>query len=241
VSSQSIRGSGGQARRNRVARLLELAARITQRDREVCRIVFDHRVLTTVQVADLGFPTDHKAQERLSILLRLEVVDRFRSCGNPWPGRSDQWMSETFNLGQRWLATVTIMKLHPALIELVVSDMGATLAFYRRLGLDIPKTADAEPHVDVELAGGIRLAWDTEDTIRSFDPGWSPPTGGGHRANLAFACGSPAEVDAAWTELTEAGYEGHLEPWDAFWGMRYAVVHDPDGRPVDLFALLPSA
>ncbi|MBF6556145.1 MAG: VOC family protein [Acidimicrobiales bacterium] len=60
-------------------------------------------------------------------------------------------------------------------------------------------------------------------------------------ANLAFACESPAEVDAAWGDLTEAGYHGHLEPWDAFWGMRYAVVHDPDGRPVDLFALLPSA
>jgi catechol 2,3-dioxygenase-like lactoylglutathione lyase family enzyme len=133
------------------------------------------------------------------------------------------------------------MKLRPALIELVVSDMAATLAFYRRLGLDIAETADDEPHVDVELAGGMRLAWDTEDTIRSFDPGWSPPTGGGHRAALAFACESPAEVDAAWSVLTAAGYEGHLEPWDAFWGMRYAVVLDPDGRPVDLFAPLPSA
>jgi catechol 2,3-dioxygenase-like lactoylglutathione lyase family enzyme len=133
------------------------------------------------------------------------------------------------------------MKLRPALIELVVSDMAATLAFYRRLGLDIAETADDEPHVDVELAGGMRLAWDTEDTIRSFDPGWSPPTGGGHRAALAFACESPAEVDAAWSDLTAAGYAGHLAPWDAFWGMRYAVVLDPDGRPVDLFALLPSA
>jgi len=25
------------------------------------------------------------------------------------------------------------------------------------------------------------------------------------------------------------------------WGMRYAVVHDPDGTPVDLFAPLPAA
>ncbi len=131
------------------------------------------------------------------------------------------------------------MKLRPALIELVVSDMAATLAFYRRLGLSIPEGADDEPHVDVELVGGIRLAWDTEETIRSFDPGWSPPTGG-HRAALAFACESPAEVDAAWADLTAAGYEGHLEPWDAFWGMRYAVICDPDGRPVDLFAPLPS-
>jgi uncharacterized glyoxalase superfamily protein PhnB len=55
---------------------------------------------------------------------------------------------------------------------------------------------------------------------------------------LAFACDSPAEVDAAYAELTEAGATAGLEPWDAFWGMRYAVVHDPDGNPVDLFAPL---
>jgi catechol 2,3-dioxygenase-like lactoylglutathione lyase family enzyme len=133
------------------------------------------------------------------------------------------------------------MKLRPALIELVVTDMAATLAFYRRLGLDVPPEADAEPHVDVDLGGGLRLAWDTEDTIRSFNPGWSAPTGDGHRAALAFECETPEEVDAAWAELTGAGYVGHLEPWDAFWGMRYAVVHDPDGTPVDLFALLPAS
>jgi catechol 2,3-dioxygenase-like lactoylglutathione lyase family enzyme len=133
------------------------------------------------------------------------------------------------------------MKLRPALIELVVSDMAATLAFYRRLGLDVPAEADQQPHVDVELGDGMRLAWDTEETILSFDPGWSPPARGGHRVALAFACDSPADVDAAWAELTGAGYEGHLAPWDAFWGMRYAVVHDPDGTPVDLFALLPAA
>jgi catechol 2,3-dioxygenase-like lactoylglutathione lyase family enzyme len=131
------------------------------------------------------------------------------------------------------------MKLRPAVIELVVSDMAATLSFYRLLGLDIPADADGQPHVDADLGGGLRLAFDTEDTIRSFDPGWSAPAGGGHRVALAFGCDSPAEVDAAWKELTEAGYEGHLEPWDAFWGMRYAVVHDPDGTPVDLFAPLP--
>jgi catechol 2,3-dioxygenase-like lactoylglutathione lyase family enzyme len=128
------------------------------------------------------------------------------------------------------------MQLRPALIELVVADMAATLAFYRRLGLDVPADADDAPHVDAEF-GGIRIAWDTEDTIRSFDPDWTPPIGG-HRMALAFACASPAEVDAAYAELTGAGYEGHLAPWDAFWGMRYAVVQDPDGRPVDLFAPL---
>ncbi len=130
------------------------------------------------------------------------------------------------------------MKLKPALVELVVADMATTLAFYRRLGLDVDADADAEEHVDIDLVGGMRLAFDTESVIRSFDPEWSPPTGG-HRAALAFDCGAPEQVDAAWAELTGAGYEGHLAPWDTFWGMRYAVVHDPDGTPVDLFAGLP--
>ncbi len=133
------------------------------------------------------------------------------------------------------------MKPRPAVIELVVSDLPATLAFYRRLGPEIPPEANTEPHVDVELGGGFHLAFDSEDTIRSFDPGWSAPTGGGHRVALAFECDSPAEVDAAWADLTGAGYHGHLAPWDAFWGMRYAVVRDPDGTPVDLFAPLPPA
>lgn len=133
------------------------------------------------------------------------------------------------------------MKLRIAVIELVAADMASTLALYRRLGLDIPDAADDEPHVEVELAEGLRLAWDTEDTLRSFDPEWSSPTGDGDRAALGFPCESPTEVDGAWVELTGAGYQGHLKPWDAFWGMRYAVVRDPDGQPVDLFAPLPSA
>jgi len=60
----------------------------------------------------------------------------------------------------------------------------------------------------------------------------------GARSALAFGCDSPADVDAAYAELSEAGHEGHLEPWEAPWGQRYAVVHDPDGNPVDLFAPL---
>ena len=130
------------------------------------------------------------------------------------------------------------MDLRLAVVGLVVSDMAATLAFYRRLGLDLPAEADARPHVEVEV-GGLRLAFDTEEVIRSFDPGYTRPEHESQRMSLAFACTGPAEVDAAFDELTGAGYEGALEPWDADWGMRYAVVHDPDGTPVDLFAPLP--
>ena len=34
------------------------------------------------------------------------------------------------------------------------------------------------------------------------------------------------------------GFDGEKEPWDAFWGQRYAQLRDPDGVPVDLYAAL---
>lgn len=120
-------------------------------------------------------------------------------------------------------------------IELVVEDMARSLAFYRRLGLPVPGAAEGEGHVEVSLPGGMRLAFDTRDVVRSFDPAWTPPSGG-HAVALAFACGSPAEVDRLYAELVDAGHEGHLQPWDAAWGQRYAVLRDPDGTTVDLFA-----
>ena len=120
-------------------------------------------------------------------------------------------------------------------IGLVVADMAASLAFYRRLGLDIPADADTAPHAEATRPGGLRVLWDTEETIRSFDPEWARPTGG-ERVGLAFLCDSPAEVDSLYAELTGAGYKGHLEPWDADWGQRYALVLDPDGCAVSLFA-----
>jgi catechol 2,3-dioxygenase-like lactoylglutathione lyase family enzyme len=123
----------------------------------------------------------------------------------------------------------------PALVGIVVADMARALAFYRLLGLPIPAEADAEPHVDVELAGGMRLAFDTEETIASFHPAWKAGAGAG-RVSLAFALPTPARVDAAYAELTAEGHHGELAPFDAFWGMRYATVHDPDGTGVDLFA-----
>ncbi|MET9451471.1 VOC family protein [Streptomyces cinerochromogenes] len=130
------------------------------------------------------------------------------------------------------------MTVRFAVTGLVASDLAGSLAFYRRLGLVFPEGAEDQPHVEAALPGGLALALDTEETIRSFLPGWQPPAGGG-RVSLAFRCDSPAEVDARYEELVAAGHHGELKPWDAFWGQRYAVVHDPDGNEVALFAPLP--
>lgn len=127
-------------------------------------------------------------------------------------------------------------------IGIVVADLAASLAFYRLLGVDVPEPADVadQPHVEVVLPGGMRLLWDTQASIPSFDPSFTPPSGDG-ALSLAFACDDPAEVDATYAALVAAGAEGHLPPWDAFWGQRYASVRDPDGNGVDLFAPLPAA
>jgi catechol 2,3-dioxygenase-like lactoylglutathione lyase family enzyme len=122
-------------------------------------------------------------------------------------------------------------------IGLAVADMGTSLSFYRRLGLAIPPGADREPHAEVELPGGFRLMWDTHTLLASFDPDFIPPgTGVKDGPSLAFQCAGPAEVDAVYAELTAAGHTGKKEPWDADWGQRYALVQDPDGYQVDLFA-----
>ena len=122
------------------------------------------------------------------------------------------------------------------LVGLVTEDMARSLAFYRLLDLNIPPEADGEGHVELTLPGGLRLAWDTAEVVRSFST-WEKPTGD-HRIGLAFLCATPAEVDARHGDLVRAGYRSHLEPFDAFWGQRYATVLDPDDNPVDLFAPL---
>ncbi|MDQ6694595.1 MAG: glyoxalase, partial [Chloroflexota bacterium] len=74
------------------------------------------------------------------------------------------------------------------------------------------------------------------EMVKSIDPEWVEPVG--QRIALAFKCSSPAEVDSLYSNVTHAGHSGHKEPWNAFWGQRYAVVVDPDGNMVDLFATL---
>lgn len=121
-------------------------------------------------------------------------------------------------------------------IGFVVDDLSATIAFYRALGLDIADD-DQGGHVEATLPSGMRIMWDTREVVASFDPSWTPPSGG-HRAALAFRCSDPGEVDSIYAAMIDAGYVGHLAPWDAVWGQRYATLHDPDGNPVDLYAPL---
>ena len=122
----------------------------------------------------------------------------------------------------------------PDMAGIVVRDMALSLQFYRLLGLDIASGAESEDHVEFVTPGGFRIAWDTEKMIRGIYPDWIEPVG--QRMTLAFKCANAAEVDTLYERVIHSGYKGHKPPWDAFWGQRYAVVVDPDGNLVDLFA-----
>jgi catechol 2,3-dioxygenase-like lactoylglutathione lyase family enzyme len=118
-------------------------------------------------------------------------------------------------------------------IGVVASDMARSIRFYRLLGLDLPETPD-EGHVDAFLPNGVRFMLDTEEVVRSFQPDWSRQTG--NQLSLAFECSTPAEVDEVYARMTGEGFEGEREPWDAFWGQRYALLRDPDGVEINLYA-----
>ena len=76
-----------RARRDAEVRLLAVAGRLTERDRLICRLLDEHRVLTTAQVADVGFTGERRARMRLAELHALDLLDRFRPqvWGNPAP------------------------------------------------------------------------------------------------------------------------------------------------------------
>jgi catechol 2,3-dioxygenase-like lactoylglutathione lyase family enzyme len=120
-------------------------------------------------------------------------------------------------------------------IGIAVSDLRRSLEFYRLLGLDLPEDSP-EGHVEATMANGTRLMFDTEEVIRSFLPDWARSDG--NQVSLAFQCASPTNVDEVYARVVAAGFEGEKEPWDAFWGQRYALLGDPDGVRVNLYAPL---
>ena len=123
-----------------------------------------------------------------------------------------------------------------SVVSVVVSNMAASIDFYSVLGLRLSGGGAHDDHSDF-TGDGVRLMLDTEDLMRQLQPGWTRPTGG-HAMALAFECESPSAVDRTYAALTKAGHRSVHEPWDAFWGQRYATVLDPDDNPVDLFCPL---
>lgn len=119
-------------------------------------------------------------------------------------------------------------------IGIVTANMTESLKFYSLLGIPVPQPG--EDHVEATLPNGLRIMWDSLELVKKIDPNWQSPIG--YRTGMAFHCDTPTGVDETFLKITAAGFKGAREPWDAFWGQRYAQVSDPDGNLIDLFAPL---
>ncbi len=127
-------------------------------------------------------------------------------------------------------------------VNLVVHDVEASRAFYARLGLDFGDERDpvwAAHHVSA-LHGDITpLDVDLDST--TFATQWNEGWPGGSGVVLGFKVDTRAEVDALVAALAAEGVAVQQEPYDAFWGARYAVVSDPDGNGVGIMSPVDAA
>jgi hypothetical protein len=74
----SARSRGGTGSDRLARKTADLAGRLTERDRRLCRLLFEHRVFTSHQLTQLAFNHLDTAEDRLRTLTALGVLDRFR-------------------------------------------------------------------------------------------------------------------------------------------------------------------
>jgi uncharacterized glyoxalase superfamily protein PhnB len=119
-------------------------------------------------------------------------------------------------------------------VEVTTSEMNRTVAFYQLLGFEFPDFKEGEDHLEPKTpAGSARLMIDTKQMMTEMLG--APPKPGNH-GSFAIQYDSPGEIDAVAKKIKEGGFKLVKDPWDAFWGQRYAVVQDPDGYQIDLYA-----
>jgi uncharacterized glyoxalase superfamily protein PhnB len=123
-------------------------------------------------------------------------------------------------------------------INLIVRNMDATLAFYRRLGVDIPETAvwktpSGIHHVSLKSSGEFDFAFDSRPLAKQYNHGFAAERG---RVLIGFRLPTREAVDAVYADMTGHEHQGLQPPYDVFWGARFAIVEDPDGNPVGLMS-----
>ncbi len=129
-------------------------------------------------------------------------------------------------------------------INLICGNTDASLAFYRKLGVDIPeenvwRTATGAHHISAEPSSDkvtMRLELDSTAFAQAWNTAWKGRKDLAGRIFVGFRVPERADVDVVFREMTAAGYRGLEPPQDAFWGSRYAIIEDPDGIAVGIMS-----
>ena len=127
-------------------------------------------------------------------------------------------------------------------VNLVVRDVEVTRSFYSRLGLDFGEEHDPVwAHHHVGAPHGEHAAIDVDLDSTSFVQKWDAGSPGGTGIVVGFKVDSRQEVDELVATLAAEGVPVQQEPFDAFWGARYAVLSDPDGNGVGIMSPIDPA
>ena len=128
-------------------------------------------------------------------------------------------------------------------INLVVKDIAASIAFYRRLGLTVEEAGHpkwAAHHATAIMPNGMRMELDSASFAKQWNPGWKD-RGAGSLGVLFFTVSTREDVDRLHATLSAVGYPSQQLPCDAFWGARYAIIEDPDGNSVGIMSPIDPA
>ena len=116
------------------------------------------------------------------------------------------------------------------------SNLYKTIDFYQLLGFQFPDVKDSDLHIEpITPDGSARLMIDATSIVRDII-GENPKPG--NHSSFAIQYESPEQINTLVEKIKHAWYTVEKEPWDAFWGQRYAIVKDPDGYKIDLYARL---
>ena len=123
-------------------------------------------------------------------------------------------------------------------VGVVSKNMKESVRFYSLLGFEFTEVPDDAMHLEAKRQDGAsRFMIDNYQMIKEHSGIDAKPS---NFSAFAILCDSVGEVDATVEKVKAAGFQVAREPWDAVWGQRYAVLIDPDGYGVDLFAPLNS-
>lgn len=110
-------------------------------------------------------------------------------------------------------------------LNIVSGNLAASIAFYRRLGIEIPdesvwKTQTGIHHVSANnttRADVLDLDLDSTAFAQVWNSGWSGRGDLRGRVVVGFQVPSRDAVDDIYADLTGAGHPGLQTPCDAFW------------------------
>jgi len=115
-------------------------------------------------------------------------------------------------------------------INVVLADVAVASAFLSGLGVPmnpiLPEWADWAHHHQ-SVADDNAIAFDIDLDSSAFAHHWGGLPDGFVGVVLGLRVGERDEVDELFRLALEAGAEARREPYDAFWGSRFAVVQAP--------------